>query len=131
MCAVPAPTIVTIPPPSVATVDGGGMVTIVGAGTAHILADQAGNGLYGAATQVSQTLTVMKADPSVTAWPTASAILCGQPLTASTLTGGSATPAGTFEFTTPSTVPDTVMSVQSVTFVPVDTADYNSVTGTV
>ena len=50
---------------SVATVDSSGTVTIVGAGTAHILANQAGNALYGAAPQVSQTLTVNKAGTSV------------------------------------------------------------------
>jgi hypothetical protein len=50
---------------SVATVDGGGTVTIMGAGTAHIQANQAGNALYGAAPQVSQTLTVSQASTSV------------------------------------------------------------------
>jgi uncharacterized protein YjdB len=44
---------------SVATVDANtGAVVLIGAGTAHILVDQAGNGIYNAAPQVSQTLTV-------------------------------------------------------------------------
>jgi hypothetical protein len=75
--------------------------------------------------------------PAVT-FPTASAITYGQPLSASTLTGGSAAVSingtavpGTFAFTAPSTVPSTGTSQQSVTFTPMDTADYASVTGTV
>ena len=44
---------------NVATVDiNTGMVTIIGVGIAHILADQAGDGNYNAAPQVSQELTV-------------------------------------------------------------------------
>ena len=42
------------------------------------------------------TATVTPANPVVTTWPTASAITYGQTLAASTLSGGSATPAGTF-----------------------------------
>ena len=53
------------------------------------------------------TATITPANPVVTVWPTASAITYGQTLAASTLSGGSATPAGTFAFTTPSTAPNT------------------------
>ena len=50
--------------------------------------------------------SITKATPTVTAWPTAGAINFGQTLTASTLTGGTATfngnpVAGTFAWTTP------------------------------
>jgi hypothetical protein len=75
--------------------------------------------------------------PTVT-FPTASALSYGQPLSMSTLTGGSAsvaingaTVAGAFAFTTPTTVPTTGTAQQSVTFTPTDTTDYASVTGTV
>ena len=58
------------------------------------------------------TVTVAKATPTVTSPPTASAISVGQTLASSTLTGGTATNpnggasvAGTFAWTTPTTVP--------------------------
>ena len=44
----------------VATVDANGRVTIKGLGTAHILTNQAGDGTYNPAPQVSQTLLVAK-----------------------------------------------------------------------
>ena len=77
------------------------------------------------------SVTVNKADPSVTAWPVASAITYGQTLGTSTLSGGSATPAGTFVFTTPSTAPNAGTALQSVTYTPTDTADYNTASSTV
>jgi streptogramin lyase len=55
--------------PSVATVFGN-VVTIVGAGTAKITASQSGNALYSAATPVSQTLKVAKANQTVIFNPT-------------------------------------------------------------
>jgi len=76
-------------------------------------------------------ITVNKADPSVTTWPTASAITYGQTLASSTLSGGSATPAGSFAFTTPSTAPDIGTAAQSVTYTPTDTANYNTAQSTV
>jgi hypothetical protein len=51
---------------AVATVDASGTVTIVGLGTTAILADQAGNESFNPAPQVSQTLTVTKADQTIT-----------------------------------------------------------------
>ncbi len=70
--------------------------------------------------------------PSVTAWPTASAITFGQALSASTLSGGSATVAGSFAFTAPSTVPGAVGTYSAaVTFTPTDTTNYTSVSGNV
>ncbi len=72
-----------------------------------------------------------KATPTVTTWPTASTITLGQPLASSTLTGGAASVPGTLVFTVPSTVPPSGTSSQSVTFTPNDTADYNTVVGSV
>ena len=79
----------------------------------------------------SVSVTVAKADPSVTAWPTASGITYGQTLASSTLSGGSSTPAGTFAFTAPATAPDAGTASQGVTFTPADTTNYNAATGSV
>jgi predicted outer membrane repeat protein len=77
------------------------------------------------------TLTVNKATPTVSVWPTASAINSGQSLSASTLTGGAASLTGAFAWTTPTLVPGAGSQTESVTFTPSNTADYLSVTGTV
>jgi hypothetical protein len=84
-----------------------------------------------ASNSASVTLTVDKNTSAVTAWPTASAITYGQTLASSTLSGGLASTAGTFAFTTPSIAPPVGTSQQSVTFTPNDTADYTTETGTV
>jgi len=76
-------------------------------------------------------VTVNKATPSVTAWPMASAITVGQTLGSSTLSGGSASVAGMFAWTTPSTAPALGTDTESVTFTPLDSTDYNPVNGTV
>jgi hypothetical protein len=46
-------------------------------------------------------LTVNKAVPTVTTWPTATRHQYGQTLASSTLSGGSATIAGAFAFVSP------------------------------
>jgi len=78
----------------------------------------------------SVNLTVNKTTPTVTAWPTASAITSGQTLASSTLSGGTASVPGTFAWTSPATVPTGTAS-ESVTFTPTNAADYNTVTGSV
>jgi hypothetical protein len=85
---------------------------------------------YNTAT-VTVTITVNKATPTVSAWPTAGAIATGQALSSSALTGGTASVAGAFAWTTPATVPPSGATAESVTFTPTDAADYNTVTGTV
>ncbi len=102
-----------------------------GTGTCTVHYNQAGDANYSAATEVTDTTSATKADPGMNTWPTASSITYGQTLADSTLTGGSATPAGSFAFTTPSTVPDAGTASQDVTFTPTDTADYNTAAGTV
>ena len=77
------------------------------------------------------TVTVNKATPTVTAWPTAGTIAVGQTLTSSTLAGGTASVAGTFTWTTPTTAPALGADSESVTFTPTDTTDYDTVTGSV
>ena len=76
-------------------------------------------------------VTVNKATPAVTVWPTASALTYGQTLASSTLTGGTASVPGSFAFTTPGTIPTVGTTMQGVTFTPTNTTDYASVTGTV
>src|SRR5512144_3363063 len=76
------------------------------------------------------SVTVNKANPNVTAWPTASAITFGQTLVSSVLSGGTSTPAGSFAFTTPTTAPGAGTASQSVTFTPTDTTNYNTATST-
>ena len=76
-------------------------------------------------------LAVNRANPNVTIWPTASAITYGQTLASSTLSGGSATPAGSFAFTTPSAAPNAGTALQSVTYTPTDTTNYNIVVSSV
>jgi alpha-L-arabinofuranosidase len=76
-------------------------------------------------------VTVNQATPTVTAWPTASAITSGQTLSSSTLTGGAASPLGTFAWTTPTLVPSAGTPSESVTFTPNDATDYSTVTGSV
>jgi hypothetical protein len=77
------------------------------------------------------TVTLTPANPVVTTWPTASTITYGQTLAVSTLSGGAATPAGTFACTTPSTAPNAGTALQSVTYAPTDTTSYNSSSSTV
>ena len=72
-----------------------------------------------------------KTTPTISAVPTASAITSGQALSASTLTGGTASVPGSFAWTTPSTVPATGTDSESVTFTPTDTTDYTTATANV
>jgi len=85
---------------------------------------------YGTVTG-SVSVNVTKATPSVTTWPTASNITYEQTLAASTLSGGAASPAGTFAFTTPATAPNAGTAPQSVTFTPTDSSNYDTAAGNV
>ncbi len=100
-------------------------------GSYSITAAIAAGGNYNANTSSAITQTVNKATPTVSAWPTASAITYGQTLASSTLTGGTASVSGSFAWSTPSAslVPGT--SAESVTFTAGNTTDYASVTGQV
>jgi len=74
----------------------------------------------------SNTLVIGKATPTVTTWPTASAITYGQSLTNSTLSGGSGSVSGSFSFNAPGTTPAAGSYAAAVTFTPTDTANYNT-----
>ena len=76
-------------------------------------------------------VVVNKATPTISAWPTASAMTYGQTLASSTLSGGTASVPGAFAWTTPATAPATGTASQSVTFTATDASDYNTVAGTV
>jgi hypothetical protein len=75
------------------------------------------------------SVTVNKAAPVVSSWPTASAINYGQALSSSKLTGGST--AGSFAWTSPSTVPNAGTPLESVTFTPTNSTNYTTATHTV
>ena len=72
-----------------------------------------------------------KTTPTVTAWPTATAITYGQTLASSNLSPGTASVAGTFAWTSPTTAPGAGTPSESVTFTPTDTTDYNTVANTI
>jgi len=109
-----------------------GALTITsGTGTCSITATRAADTNYDiSAASAPATVTITKADPTVTAWPTATAITYGQTLASSTLSGGTSTPSGTFAFTTPATAPNAGTAAQGVTFTPTDAANYNTAAGT-
>ena len=79
----------------------------------------------------SVMVTVDKATPEISVVPTASAITDGQTLARSTLRGGTASVAGSFNWSRSSTVPSFGTSSQEVTFTPTDTANYNTATTSV
>ena len=103
---------------AVATISSTGIATGVAPGGATI---KATSGTISG----SVTLTVNQAVPTISAWPTASAITYGQTLASSTLTGGTASVPGTFAWTTPTTVPGAGTPSESVTFRPSDNIDYS------
>ena len=75
---------------------GSGLVTIISAGTCTIAADQAGNGSFGAAPQVTQSFAINKAgQAALIAASTLTAVNVGQTATLST-SGGSGTGAVSF-----------------------------------
>jgi hypothetical protein len=98
-------------------------------GTNTLIATSAG--LSGSPVTFTAQATT-KAIPTVSSWPTATAITLGQALSASTLVGGAASVPGIFVFTDPATVPGSIGSYSaSVTFIPTNMASYDLVTGNV
>ena len=104
-----------------ATVGDGKAVTVTGY---SISGSASGN--YSLSQPTGLTVNITKATPSITAAPTASAINFGQTLASSNLSGGTASVAGSFAFTTPSTAPGVGTASQDVTFTPTDTTNYNT-----
>jgi len=107
-------------------------ITPVTVGTAIIQVRRLGNESYADSAWISAgTLTMAKAPPAITAWPTSSSIYEGQSLSASVLTGGTASVPGTFSFVGPSVTPNIGTSDHAIRFTPSDTVNYNTVDGTV
>jgi len=119
--------------PATATGANGSTITVTGAGAVVIRATQTGDSNFNAAPLLDQGFTVAnptappKASPTIVVPPVASALTVGQALSASTLSGGSASVAGTFIFTTPAITPNLGQSTALVTFVPNDTVGFNQV----
>jgi hypothetical protein len=86
-------------------------------------------GFLGDSSSQSANLAV-RSIPTVSAWPTVSAITYGQTLASSTLDGGTASVAGAFAWTTPGTVFNAGTAAPGVTFTPADTVTYAPVSGT-
>ena len=82
-------------------------------------------------TFVGANLTITQATPTISVAPTASNITIGQTLANSTLSGGTASVAGAFAFTTPATAPALGISSQGVTFTPTDSTNYTAQTTSV
>jgi hypothetical protein len=99
-----------------------------GAGQYTVVATLPGDSNYEGATSSAFVFTIAQATPVISAGPSASAISYGQTLAASTLTGGTASPTGSFAFTSPSVVPNAGTNSVSVTFTPSDTANYTTAT---
>ena len=85
----------------------------------------------GSVTSASASLTVNKITPVIYTAPTAAAITVGQSLSSSVLSGGSASAAGTFAFTAPSSVPAVGTMTQPVTFTPTDSTRYTTASASV
>ena len=86
---------------------------------------------FGSTNTTPITQTVTQGVPQVVTWPTAGTISYGQTLASSTLTGGSVTPTGAFEWVDSGIAPDIGTASHEVVFIPTDTVRYITVTGTV
>jgi len=99
------------------------------AGTYTVTATVAADSTYNQASSTPTAFTIAKATPTVSVAPTASAVTVGALLSSSTLSGGTASVAGTFAWTTSSTVVNATASYP-VTFTPTDGANYNTASST-
>ncbi|HET6352510.1 MAG TPA: hypothetical protein VFG89_10350, partial [Coriobacteriia bacterium] len=78
------------------------------------------------------SFVIEKATPTVDTWPSASSITIGQALSSSTLSGGTHSVPGAFDFANPSVVPaSTGVYTAAVVFTPDDSANYSDVNGMV
>jgi hypothetical protein len=113
---------------SAASVSGSVNTSVVGT---YILTYTASD-LSGNIGTATRTVIVGKATPTIAQAPTASVIIAGQKLSASVLTGGTASVPGTFAWTNPNQVVSAAGTASyEVTFTPTDTSNYNSATTTV
>jgi len=75
----------------------------------------------------TNTFIIAKGTPVISNWPTGSPISFGQALSNSVLSGGSASVPGSFGWTSPTNRPNAGTNSFSVTFVPTDTNNWNTV----
>jgi hypothetical protein len=107
------------------TVNVSGTVNRFAAGSyilAYTATDSAGNTSPG----VTRTVVVAKGVPEISQAPSASPIVFGSALSASTLDGGNASVAGNFSWTDPATIPPLGTGNFSVTFTPGDSGNYTT-----
>ncbi len=106
-------------------------INTLGAGSHSITAVYPGDTSNAGSTSSVLLQTVSKATPTITSLPAATSITYGQTLAGSILSGGAASTAGSFAFTTLATAPNAGTANQSVTFIPADSTDYNTAATTV
>jgi autotransporter-associated beta strand protein len=99
----------------------------INAGTATVKVTGAGNysGIQ------NKSFTISKTAPTVTNWPTASNISIGQAVSNATLSGGSASVPGSFGYVSPTNKPPAGVYAAAVAFLPSDSVNYLSITGSV
>ena len=121
----------TISDPTVLKFEAGSF-TILKSGTVTVTPTQPGNYKYNSAVGPTKTLIISKATPAITKQPTATQITYPAPLSQSTLSGGTASVAGTFAWVAdPTTVYKPGTYNEAVIFRPTDKNRYNNVNLTV
>ena len=118
-----------------ATLDGN-TLTAVKAGDVVIIASQAGNDNYNAAEEVAHTITINKATPTVTAWPTLNDVVYGATYSeALQLVGGEASVEGTFSIINMpadlTQVPTVGEYTYGIVFTPAMSESYNEVSDSI
>ena len=114
----------------------GNTLTAVKAGEVVITASQAGNDNYNAAEEVAHTITIHKATPTVTAWPTLNDVVYGATYgEALQLIGGEASVEGAFSITNMpadlAQVPAVGEYTFGIVFTPAKAESYNEVSDSV
>ena len=77
------------------------------------------------------TINVTKATPMINEWPTAAEIAYGDDLSSATLSGGTASVVGSYAYDDSTIVPNAGTYNATITFIPTDAANYNTVAGNV
>ncbi|MBO5404950.1 MAG: hypothetical protein J6A13_03015 [Paludibacteraceae bacterium] len=111
-------------------------LTAVKAGEVTITASQAGNDNYNAAEEVAHTITIHKATPTITAWPTLNDVVYGATYSeALQLIGGEASVEGAFSITNMpadlAQVPAVGEYTFGIVFTPAKAESYNEVSDSV
>ena len=114
----------------------GNTLTAVKAGEVVITASQAGNDNYNAAEEVAHTITINKATPTITAWPTLNDVVYGATYgEALQLIGGEHSVEGTFSITNMpadlAQVPAVGEYTYGIVFTPAKSESYNEVSDSI